>query len=230
MCPLFLSIKTNHENNSIMNTNSNWRGALNMANADLKKYNVFLQIEQEDNTYNINIVYPDNVEQYACGYFENELEDLINDARSWVVNNKENVVDMTAKNLMEVFVDCRQQVITALERYVEQYGEPYSNYHQNVLEIKANEGETIIKVANLYDAKGCAFINYLGEGKFETITVIAICLTRNTDGKHLKVACFGNVDERSNDDKLKFCTQPIDTFTTNELFEMIKAIQNIKTK
>lgn len=217
-----------------MNTNSNWHGALNMANADLKKYNISLQVEQEDNTYNINIVYPDHSEQYACGYFENELENLIKDACSWVVNTKEQDVGMTAGHLMQVFTDCRLQIIEALKKYVEQYGEPYSDYHQNVLGIEAGKEETVVKVANFYDAEGCVYTHCYGEDpgcKFESISISAIYLIQQPDNrKQLRAACFENVGEKYNDDESVFCIEPINVFSVNELFEMIMAIQNIKTK
>lgn len=62
-----------------MNGRNNWQSALEVANESLKMFNISLEVTKEDNTYGLDIVYPDNVEHYACGYFEDELEMLIQD-------------------------------------------------------------------------------------------------------------------------------------------------------
>lgn len=60
-----------------MNRRNIWQDALKIANESLKKFNISLKVTEEDGTYGLDIVYPDNVEHYACGYFEDELETLI---------------------------------------------------------------------------------------------------------------------------------------------------------
>ena len=60
-----------------MNRRNNWQDALKIANESLKQFNISLKVIEEDGTYGLDIVYPDNVEHYACGYFEDELETLI---------------------------------------------------------------------------------------------------------------------------------------------------------
>ena len=65
-----------------MNKRNNWQGALENANKSLARYNVSLKVTEEDNCYGLDIVFPDHVENYACGYFEEELEDLIQDVSS----------------------------------------------------------------------------------------------------------------------------------------------------
>ena len=60
-----------------MNRRNNWQDVLKIANESLKQFNISLKVTEEDGTYGLDIVYPDNVEHYACGYFEDELETLI---------------------------------------------------------------------------------------------------------------------------------------------------------
>lgn len=63
-----------------MNRRNNWQGALEIANESLKKFNISLEVNKDDEaTYGLDIIYPDNVEHYASGYFEDELEMLIQD-------------------------------------------------------------------------------------------------------------------------------------------------------
>ena len=60
-----------------MNRRNNWQKALGIANANLKSYGIALDVTWEDNTFSLNVIYSDSVEPYASGYFEDELEDLI---------------------------------------------------------------------------------------------------------------------------------------------------------
>lgn len=60
-----------------MNKRNNWQETLKTANESLKQFNISLKVTEEDGTYRLDIVYPNNVEHYASGYFEDELETLI---------------------------------------------------------------------------------------------------------------------------------------------------------
>lgn len=60
-----------------MNRRNNWQDALKTANESLKQFNISLKVTEEYDTYGLDIVYPNNVEHYASGYFEDELETLI---------------------------------------------------------------------------------------------------------------------------------------------------------
>lgn len=60
-----------------MNKRNNWQETLKTANESLKQFNISLKVTEEDGAYALDIVYPDNVEHYASGYFEDELETLI---------------------------------------------------------------------------------------------------------------------------------------------------------
>lgn len=70
-----------------MNRRNDWGGVLKEANAKLSKYNARLEIEKdgEENTYSLffiinkekNATY---TEVYASGYYEDELEALVEDA------------------------------------------------------------------------------------------------------------------------------------------------------
>ena len=74
-----------------MNRRSDWQDALKIANESLKQFNISLEVTEEDGTYGLDIVYPDNVEHYASGYFEDELETLIQDTcfelKSYEINS-----------------------------------------------------------------------------------------------------------------------------------------------
>lgn len=59
---------------------NNWRELLDLANKDLKKFNAELGIYEEDGEFSITIVIGDEETEYASGYYEDELSDLINDA------------------------------------------------------------------------------------------------------------------------------------------------------
>lgn len=73
-----------------MNRRNDWQGALKIANESLKRFNISLEVTEEDGTYGLDIVYPDNVEHYACGYFEDELEMLIQDTYFELESNEIN--------------------------------------------------------------------------------------------------------------------------------------------
>lgn len=73
-----------------MNRRNDWQGALKIANESLKRFNISLEVTEEDGTYGLDIVHPDNVEHYACGYFEDELEMLIQDTYFELESNEIN--------------------------------------------------------------------------------------------------------------------------------------------
>lgn len=60
--------------------NMDWHKILDEANSKLKPYDITLKVESEENTFNVTITYPAHEEDYACGYYENELKDLIMEA------------------------------------------------------------------------------------------------------------------------------------------------------
>ena len=68
----------------------NWKRALKNANKDLEKYGYSLLIvEPEEGFYNCEIwLNGELVETYAFNYYENELEELIEDACDYVSYNK----------------------------------------------------------------------------------------------------------------------------------------------
>lgn len=60
-----------------------WATLLDMANENLKEYDVQLVVSQEDNTYTLDVQWTGKVmmtEEYACGYYEYEMGELINEA------------------------------------------------------------------------------------------------------------------------------------------------------
>jgi hypothetical protein len=59
---------------------NNWRELLDLANKDLKKFNAELGVYEEDGEFSITLVIGDEETEYASGYYEDELSDLINDA------------------------------------------------------------------------------------------------------------------------------------------------------
>lgn len=61
-----------------MGAKNNWENVFKTANEELKQFNISLAVTKEDdNSYGLDIVYPDKIVCYACGYFESELEELI---------------------------------------------------------------------------------------------------------------------------------------------------------
>ena len=62
---------------------NNWEQLLELANKDLKKYGVKLNIIHVDETadYDLHIFYPDGTTDiFAQNYYEDELGELVNDA------------------------------------------------------------------------------------------------------------------------------------------------------
>lgn len=72
-----------------MNKRNNYRSLLKYANEDLAKKGVKIVLESEDNTFNLLIVKLDGsgAVEYACGFFEEKLADLVNDAWAWANRN-----------------------------------------------------------------------------------------------------------------------------------------------
>lgn len=65
-----------------MNKRNDYRSLLKYANEDLEKMGAKIILESEDGAYNLLLAKLDGskTEEYACGYYEDELADLINDA------------------------------------------------------------------------------------------------------------------------------------------------------
>nr|DAD87550.1 MAG TPA: hypothetical protein [Siphoviridae sp. ctAUQ2] len=70
-----------------MNRRNNWSSVLKEANSKLSKYNARLEIEKDggENTYSLFFINNNSdgtkyTEAYASGYYEEELEGLIEDA------------------------------------------------------------------------------------------------------------------------------------------------------
>ena len=62
---------------------NNWEQLLELANKDLKKYGVELNVLLVDDTgdYDLHIFYPDGTTDiFAQNYYEDELGELVNDA------------------------------------------------------------------------------------------------------------------------------------------------------
>jgi hypothetical protein len=62
---------------------NNWEQLLELANKDLKKYGVELNVLFVDDTgdYDLHIFYPDGTTDiFAQNYYEDELGELVNDA------------------------------------------------------------------------------------------------------------------------------------------------------
>jgi hypothetical protein len=59
---------------------NNWKELLKMANEDLKKYNAEIGVYDHDDVYSVTTVVNGLEEEYADNYYEDELQDLINDA------------------------------------------------------------------------------------------------------------------------------------------------------
>lgn len=59
---------------------NNWRELLKLANEDLKKYDAEIGVYDHDDVYSVTTVVNGLEEEYADNYYEDELQDLINDA------------------------------------------------------------------------------------------------------------------------------------------------------
>lgn len=59
---------------------NNWEEVLELANANLKKYDAEIGVYDHDDVYSVTIVVNGVEEEYADNYYEEELVDLINDA------------------------------------------------------------------------------------------------------------------------------------------------------
>lgn len=66
-----------------------WKALLDKANENLKKYDVQLLVDGcDENGYSLDIKWTGKLvmtEEYACGYYEHELADLINEAWAHVL-------------------------------------------------------------------------------------------------------------------------------------------------
>lgn len=62
---------------------NNWEQLLELANKNLKKYGVEMNVLLAEDTgnYDLHIAYPDGTTDiYAQNYYEDELDELVNDA------------------------------------------------------------------------------------------------------------------------------------------------------
>ena len=68
-----------------MNTRNQWRELLRNANKELKPKGLAIRIEKEDDMYYSCDIYKNGVRfnEYASGFFETELEELVNDALAY---------------------------------------------------------------------------------------------------------------------------------------------------
>lgn len=68
-----------------MNTQKEWRKLLRQANKELKPKGLAIRIEKEDDMYYSCDIYKKGVriKEYASGFFETELEELVNDALTY---------------------------------------------------------------------------------------------------------------------------------------------------
>lgn len=64
------------------NRRNDWQGLLKLANKELEKHNAEIGVYEEDGQYSITIVTDGNEEEYAGGYYEDELSAVINEAWS----------------------------------------------------------------------------------------------------------------------------------------------------
>lgn len=70
--------------------NETWKDALVRANEELKELGAQLKVDEtEDGYYSLDIEWQDTTENYAWNYFENELDELISDARAHVKEKHE---------------------------------------------------------------------------------------------------------------------------------------------
>lgn len=59
---------------------NNWQEVLELANANLKKYDAEIGVYDHDDVYSVTTVVNGLEEEYADNYYEDELDDIINDA------------------------------------------------------------------------------------------------------------------------------------------------------
>lgn len=59
---------------------NNWKELLKLANKDLKKYNAEIGVYDHDGEFSVTVVVNGEEREFADGYYEDELGDLINDA------------------------------------------------------------------------------------------------------------------------------------------------------
>lgn len=213
-----------------MNKRNNWQQVLELANADLKQYDVSLTVEHEgENMYSVNVVTPDREELYACGYYEEELEPLIEDARDWAMRQRMVDTHICAEDLQTIYDDACKSVVTALARYTAQHGEKFTDYHMNAFGIETEEDERVLNVVNFYDNEGCQYCRYVGRKICETTVIQALYLVASSQGHlELKYCGFFNDGLEYDEDDSEPIHDSVSKLCIEELREIIKAIQTIK--
>lgn len=81
---------------------NNWRELLKLANEDLKKYNAEIGVYDHDGEFSVTIVVNGVEEEYADGYYEEELGDLINDAWAHARAKKKHNVEKLVEAYLEL--------------------------------------------------------------------------------------------------------------------------------
>lgn len=214
----------------IMNKRNNWQQILDFANADLRQYGVSLKVERDDeNTYSVNIVTPNGEEQYACGYYEDELESLIADACDWVLRQKIVSTRICAEDLQTIFDGVCSYIVRALVHYVAQHGEKFTDYHMNEFGIEPEDNERVLSVVNFYDNEGCQYCRYVGGKICEPTVIQALYLVTSGQGRlDLKYCGFYNVGLEYDEDDSEPIHDSVSKLCIEELREIIKAIRTIK--
>lgn len=208
-----------------MNRRNNWKETLNSVNDSLNHYGIALEVTRDDeNTYSINIVGPDATSECACGCFEEELSDVITEAKGWAME------DLSKYNQLNyVLHKARALVINALAKYVEKHGEQFTLYHTNELGIEQHDGETISRVINFFDNGGCVYARYAGNGECEATVITALYISQNERGyKSLYYCGFYNEGVEYDEDASEFIIDPISSLAIEELYLIANKIQTIK--
>ena len=155
-------------------------GLIGWANRDIKKYGKQLQINcQDDGFYSLDILTIDKVGnvietyEFAENYFESELTELVNDAWANVrcKAKREHDEDDTGKtghiarkmnldDLIHGTMECRDQLEDIILDFVKDNGEDCQEYHMNEFGLAdcLDEEESVTKVYDFYDKKGCYYI------------------------------------------------------------------------
>lgn len=79
-----------------------WEKILKLANKDLKKFNAEIGVYDHDDVYSVTIIVNGVEEEYADGYYEDELGDLINDAWGYAMAKKKHNVEKLVEAYFEL--------------------------------------------------------------------------------------------------------------------------------
>ena len=91
-----------------MNRRNDWEGLLAYVNEDLGKYGKRLEVFEDGGCYGVNIVDHGKATMYADNYFEDEMENLINDAWAEARTSREDEVNEKIRKVLEYYLSLHE--------------------------------------------------------------------------------------------------------------------------